>query len=362
MPSPTPWPGVNARLLSSHAGLPIAPLQRLAHFSADDFERFTLEWAEGYLKDHLAGAFEVQQRGGAGDKGRDIVVWLDPPTASPRRSQIYQCKHYTTRLGAGAAAGEIAKLLHYTCLGDFPKPETYWFVTHLGVTGHLQDLIDIPDKLRQFILDEWDKHCAKAITGKGSVVLAGPFKAYVESFDFATFRIKQPHELIDEHGKTKYHHIIFGAPLITRPPVSPPPSTVAPLETAYVGQLFEVIGQELKIPVSQPNDFAHDSTCRVLFNRSRLTFYAAEGLKALARDHMADQGYFTTLLEEFSQGLFFNYSAAGASGYERLVDTIKAAQALQLGGHILADHVQAADREGMCHQMANEDLVRWCKP
>lgn len=40
--------------------------------------------------------------------------------------------------------------------------------------------------------------------------------------------------------------------------------------------------------------------------------------------------------------------------------TILAAQSLQLGGHALAPHVVANDREGICHHMANENRVIWC--
>lgn len=75
---------------------------------------------------------------------------------------------------------------------------------------------------------------------------------------------------------------------------------------------------------------------------------------------MADIAYFTTLLHEFRDGLYFHYSEVTASGYERLTQTIKASQILQLGGHTLTSHVLAADREGMCHQLANEKLVVWC--
>lgn len=65
------------------------------------------------------------------------------------------------------------------------------------------------------------------------------------------------------------------------------------------------------------------------------------------------------LLHEFRDGLYFHYSEVTASGYERLPQTIKASQILQLGGHTLTSHVLAADREGMCHQLANEKLVVW---
>lgn len=45
---PSKWPSANARLLGLGAGLPVQPLDRLANFSADEFERFALEWANGY--------------------------------------------------------------------------------------------------------------------------------------------------------------------------------------------------------------------------------------------------------------------------------------------------------------------------
>jgi hypothetical protein len=77
---------------------------------------------------------------------------------------------------------------------------------------------------------------------------------------------------------------------------------------------------------------------------------------------MADPAFFDTLLEEFNHGLYYHYTAHGLTGLQRLKGTVQAAQTLQLGGHALAPHVRALDREGMCHQMANQGLVRWCKP
>lgn len=155
---------------------------------------------------------------------------------------------------------------------------------------------------------------------------------------------------------------MFGAPLIERPPTQAPPSSVAPLETAYVAQLYELIGQQLKKVVNKPDDLAQEGAFRVLFDRSRITFYCAEGLKELARDQMADQQFFISLLDEFSDGLFHTYTAAGQSGHQRLLETIKQSQSLQLGGHVLAPHVQAKDREGMCHQLANDSRLHWCAP
>lgn len=358
--APTPWPNANARLLGIGAGLPVSPLDRLAQFDAKEFERFTLEWADDFLKKHVPGVNEIQQRGGAGDKGRDIVVWLDPSNIEPRRWHLYQCKHYSARLSGGNAASEIAKVLYYSLAGSYTAPLEYWFITHRGVTGDLQDLLDAPDKLRAYILKNWDKYCASKITDTEKVPLTDDLKAHIAVFDFSIFRAKQPHDLINEHQKTRYHLTVFGAPLINRPPPPAPPSIVAPSERAYVAQLYKLIAQELEISVKQTVDFAHSQTMRNLFDRSRITFYSAEGLKELARDHMADAAFFDSLLTHFGDGLYQTYTTPTANGLIRLRSTVQAAQSLQLGAHVLEPHTTPLDREGVCHHLANDGTITWC--
>jgi Restriction endonuclease len=360
LPKPAPWPNANARLLGVGAGLPVTSLDRLASFSAGDFERFILEWADGFLPNSVAGVDQVQQRGSSGDKGRDIVVWLDPSSSVPRRWCLYQCKHYDNRLGAGVAATEIGKVLYYTSKGDYRAPEQYWFVTHKGVTGDFQDLLDDPAKLRQFILDNWNKYCAKKIAVQ-EIALAESLKNHIKAFDFSIFRSKQPLELINEHAQTKYHLAIFGLPLIQRPPPPQPPSEVAAEETAYVTQLYAVIAEQLGIDIKAVADFAQNQQMQRIFDRSRITFYSAEGLKELARDQMADAAFFDSLLGFFKDGLFYTYSNMGQSGLHRLSATVQAAQSLQLGAHILEPHATPNDREGICHHLANDGAIQWCE-
>ena len=116
----------------------------------------------------------------------------------------------------------------------------------------------------------------------------------------------------------------------------------------------------MRTQVTCPNDFAEEAGHRRLFERSRITFYFAEGLKKLAQDQMLDQKFFDTLLSEFADGLTHSYTAPHPSGLDRLRTTVTEAQSMQLGGHVLAPHVRANDREGMCHQLANEGLLTWC--
>lgn len=356
---PTPWPGANARLLGLGLGLPVAPLDRLANFSAADFERFTLEWASAYLAVKVPEIIEVQQRGGAGDKGRDVIAWLDPNTKPNRKWRLYQCKHYGSALGAGAAAAEIGKVLFYSHRGDYNFPQEYHFVTHKGVTSPFQDLLDQPEKLREYIISNWNEYIRTKIRGN-PVDLTPELRKHVESVPFTVFRAKQPLDLISEHAQTRYHLPVFGLPLIERPKPAQPPSEVAPGENEYIRQLLAVIAADLGKSVSSLNDFIASEKHRRLFDRSRLTFYHAEGLKELARDQMADESFFDTLLGEFVDGLY-HWHTSEPDGYERLISTIKASQALQLSKHVLEPHVLPNDREGMCHHMANSGKVHWCK-
>ncbi|WP_421993985.1 ABC-three component system protein [Roseococcus sp.] len=336
-------------------------MTRLAQMSPEDFERLILEWATEFLPTQV-GVDQVQQRGGAGDKGRDVLVWLDPSDVTPRRWRLYQCKRYATTLGFGVAAVEIAKVLHYTHNGDYTVPKQYWFVTHKGLTNDFQDQIDDPAKLKKAMMDGWDEYCAGKITSTAIIKLEGAFRQHVEDFNFSIFKAKQPLELIAEHRKTSYHRLIFGDPLVDRPPPPTPPSQAAAIENGYILQLFAVIGKELDIGVAGETDFAYSSQMSLLFKRSRITFYSAEGLRQLARDQMSDAAYFDTFLDGYAEGLFHAYTDPQIEGIRRLRATVLAAQSLQLAGHLLFNIAEPLDKEGVCHHLANANRITWCEP
>ena len=174
------------------------------------------------------------------------------------------------------------------------------------MSGTLQDLLDDPAKLRAFVLKNWKKHCETKIATT-PIPLTSQLAAFINQFDFSIFRAKQPLEIIKEHAKTRYHLTVFGAPLVDRPPPPQPPSSVAPSERIYVAKLYAVIAEELNISINDAIDFAHSIEMRQLFDRSRITFYSAEGLRELARDQMADAAFFELLITDFENGLFHNY-------------------------------------------------------
>lgn len=356
---PTKWPDANARLLSPGVGLPVKPIDRLALFSADDFERFVLEWADDYLAKKLPNVTEVQQRGGAGDKGRDIVVWFGEPGSPNRYWHLYQCKRYSIALGQGKAIAEIGKVLYFAWQGDYPLPKQYWFVTRKGVTNDLQDMID-QNKLGDYLIENWGEYCAGSISSKKKIELTDEFLEFVQAIDFSFVRVKQPLEILSEHGQTKYHKLVFGAPLVDRPKPAMPPSVIAPTEQGYVQQLYNIIAELMGTDIQKEADFDGHKMSSLLFKRSRASFYSAEGLKELARDQMDDEKYFDDLLDRFETGLYYTYSGPAPNGYDRLSATVKAAQLQQIDGHVLKEHMSPLDREGICHHLANSGTVTWC--
>lgn len=355
---PPPWPGGNRRLLLG-AGAPIQPLVRLGTFSDEEFEIFVLEWIHDYLSKKY---YQVQRRGGAGDKGRDIVAWIDPPKINPRRWDNYQCKHYKDPLAPAEFWVELGKLCYNTYIGAYTIPEHYFILTHKGIGPKLSDLIDTPDTLREELIKNWDSHCRDKITATGPIKLEGGFKAYVEAFDFSIVEPIPPMDLIEQHSKTRYHALIFGTALKPRIKPLPPPSTIATSETHYVTQIYEAYADHLKAPVSDEAGFKHRSDLKDHFDKARVCFYTAESLKEFARDNLPDDSYFNDLCALFLEGLFFTLNDTHPDGYHRMRETSKTSLTIRIDASVLRDVLRPDDRVGICHHLANDDKIHWVKP
>src|SRR5436853_447556 len=143
---PSPWPGANRRLVLG--GSFIEPAKRIATFSAAEFEIFSRQWAYEYLKTISGKYSQVEGAPGAGDKGRDIVAWIDPAGTPSRRWDSYQCKHYDHPLWPTNAWIELGKLCYYTQIGAYTVPVNYYFVALQGLGADLLDLVSNPDNLR----------------------------------------------------------------------------------------------------------------------------------------------------------------------------------------------------------------------
>lgn len=296
VPPPAPWPNANKRLVLGQ-GVPIEPILRLELFSAKEFEIFVAQWVHEYLKTKYQ---DVLRWAGPGDKGRDVVGWIDPPSVSPRKWDNYQCKHYKDPLSPGTVWPELGKLCYYTYSGDLQWPELYWFVSHKGAGPSLNELVNSPEKLREELFKEWDKNC-KPYIRKQPVPLTDELRAFIKTLDFSRIRVLQPLTLLEQHSKTKYHSFVFGTQLKPRPTPAPAPAVIQATELRYVEQLMESFQDLLKRPVTSLTGLPLHLI--QAFNHARTCFYSTEALKEFARDACPGDEYYSDLLEQFYQGI-----------------------------------------------------------
>ena len=269
---PPSWPDANRNLLGITKGTWIDPVRRLSIFDPNEFEIFVLQWASEYLSKNY---YQVQSRGGSGDKGRDIVAWIDPPDLSPRKWDNYQCKHYKDPLTPSDFWVEFGKLCYYTYHKDFTIPEKYYIVTAKGIGTTLQDFIDSPKLINHELIENWRKYCQNSITKRSEILLEGEFRLYIEEFDFSIVRSLLPNELIDQHYHTKYHSYVFGTQLKSRSKPQLPPEAISNNEIKYVQNIFDAFSDHLKLEIQNREEFAHKDYLINAFDHARESFYSA---------------------------------------------------------------------------------------
>ncbi|OQW47926.1 MAG: hypothetical protein A4S09_14105 [Proteobacteria bacterium SG_bin7] len=350
IPAPDAAPNLtNQEILT---GKVVPALDRLKIISADDWQNVIYEWVHGYLKSKYQS---VNRCGGSGDFGRDVIGQIDQT-----KWDNYQCKHYDHALAPSDIWVEIGKLIYHVSEGNITPPENYFFIAPQGCGKSLLDLLNKPEDLRKKLTENWEKHCQKKITSKKEVHLDA-LKTAVDGFDFSIFSSVGPLDLLEQHGQTRWYAARFGGGLKKRPPSEAAPAEIATKEVRYVEQLYAAYSDRVKKNVSSRSDLDVYKELLEHFNRQRTHFYEAESLKKFARDSLPDGGYYEDLLSQFYDGVIDILSKTHQDGYEKLIEVVQVAQQLNLGGHILISVLRVGDRAGVCHQLANEDRLKWVK-
>ena len=352
---PPPRADANERLLYG-VGAWIDPLKRLSTFDDSDFEAFVLQWVEGHLGKRYN---EVQRRGASGDKGRDIIAWLDPPGTPNRRWHLFQCKHYKDALAPSHFHIEVGKLCYYVQRGDYTMPERYFILTHRGVGNDLQDLIDKPDDLRARLKEYWDKQCATKIVRGSTVKLEGALLAFVDSANLGIIQTVSPSDLIEQHSQTKYHAYVFGTKLKPRPAVPTPPSEPASKETVYVDALYGAFSEHIGGSVTSLNELSSYAYLRPAFHHARVCFYSAESLKEFSRESWPDDSCFDSIVKVVHEGVHFAMTLPHRDGFERMQKVHEVAVNVQIDRDNPLGIPRPHDRIGICHQLANEGSIKW---
>ena len=335
------------------SGAPIPKSARIRTFSPDDWEAFVEEWATSLDSSYQ----KVRRFGGSGDLGVDIAGFSTDEGFFGAWDN-YQCKRYDHSLRPSDVWVEIGKIIYYSHIGEYQSPQRHYFVCSQGIGTSLEYLLNKPDQLKCKAQENWDKHCRHAITQNADLLLTEELEAFFNHFDFGIFASKSLVELIDGHAATGFHAVRFGGGLPPRPHPDAPPDTPATIESRYVRQLLDAYGDHLGTELSTADDLGQHNSFRNDFLRQRERFYHAESLRNFARDTVP-KGTFDGLQEEILYGVVDVCEGSHADGFERMRKTVSQAATVAIASNPLASTTKVQDKQGMCHQLANEDRLEW---
>ena len=333
-----------------HSGIPIPKASRVYLFSPSEWESFTQEWVSS-----LKGYFKVRRYSGSGDQGVDVAGFTSDKGLEGGWDN-YQCKHYEKPLAPTDIWVEIGKIIYYSYKKEYPVPRKYYFVASRDMGTKLGKLLEKPEELKKETQNNWEKYCQEKITETISVKLEGELLIWLKNFDFSIFSSKSVLDLIDGHEKTHYHVGRFGGGLKPRPTVTIPPSDQKEIESLYIKQLFSAYSDYLQVPVNDVSDLP--SQLSKDFLRQRERFYHAESLRNFARDTVTD-GTFERLQDEIFHGVIDVCENSYKDGLDRMRATVSQAANISTASNPLRSVVQVQDKQGICHQLANEDQLFW---
>jgi hypothetical protein len=305
-------------------GKPIPKIDRLRIMSDSQFEDLILEWADGYLKEVTAEYHSVFQLGGSGDKGRDIVCFVDEAQTI---CDYYQCKHYASALSPSQVYVELGKLCFYVFNDTIPLPRKYYFVCPHAVGPSLNDLLADNKQCKNKLYENWESYCESGIRSL-KTPLTAELKVFIDKIDFSIFDWLKPLELISQHEKTKYHASRFGGGLQkSRGKILKATETIDEDELNYTNQLFEVYSEKTGDEVKSKADLSSFNELKDHFDESRNSFYSAESLKQFSRDNNSnsEEDFFEEFKDEVYTTIRNIVRRDGDLGYNKVLDSTQAA-------------------------------------
>lgn len=336
-----------------HTGVPIPKVMRVKVLSPDDWEEFVEEWASSLKSEYV----KVRRFGGSGDLGVDIAG-LCSAKGFEGDWDNYQCKRYDHPLRPSDTWVEIGKIIYYSHKGEYVPPRRHYFVCSQDIGTSLEKLLNKPTDLKAKVKENWKKHCQDGISSTTSVLLEGKLEEHFEAFDFSIFSSRSLVELIEGHSKTGFHSVRFGGGLPPRPDPTHPPEEPTDQESRYIRQLLDAYGDNLGATISDPTALEPHNVLKRDYLRQRERFYSAESLRNFARDTVPE-GTFDDLQDEIYHGVIDVCEGCHADGFQRMKATVAQASIVAATSNPLVTAVRAQDRQGICHQLANDDRLTW---
>jgi hypothetical protein len=328
----------------------LAPIVKLVRaYDSVEWELFIWEWQKG-----LQGYVEVKRLGGAGDQGRD-VIGLCGPDACQGVWDNFQCKHYETPLSTPQACEDAGKIIFHAFRREFAPPRKCIFVAPRGPTTELRDMLLNPHKFRKEVLETWGVRVAGRVVAGEVHSLKGKLATYAHDYDYTSFGYATLEQILDDHRKTAYWTSRFGG-LLPPAPLGVAPQAIAAKETVYVAKLLDVYAEASGQVISAVDHLSAHPNWSEDLQRQRVRFYDAEAFVAHYRDQ-TEPG----TVEDFADQIFDAIEPSlcvPGSGRARLTAALTTAGQASPAS-VLAPQAKIRVKQGVCHQLANNDRVTW---
>lgn len=335
------------------AGPQIPPAARVHLMDDTTFEKLVHAWM-ARLKDKYKG---VERFGGPGDMGRDVVGWTTDKKCLGPWDNI-QCKRLDSPLAPSQLWPELGKIFWHASKGEYVLPRAMKFLCSKGIGTRAEHLLTNPEKLKAELIKHWPTHIADEITTMASVPLTGALKTLVEFTSFEIFGPVAVEDVLNDLEGTAYYVAQFGGGLPARPASALPPPNLLAHENRYATQLFGVYAERRgTTPVSLAN-LDQEPRDRRHFDMCRQQFYCAESLKEFAREATRPgtfEGFQNDVLNTITPVLYEDHENAFG-----LVNTVlKVAALMPPAANALYSVVDTRDKQGVCHQLVNDNLIDW---
>lgn len=334
----------------------VKPITRVYSYSPKEWEEFIEEWLDIRREKYI----EVEQIGGAGDMGRDVIAYINKDKPN-YKWDCYQCKHYKNAVTPGDIYVELGKMIYYTYEKKFPIPEKYFIVAPKGVGRSLGDLLNTPNELKNKLKENWDKNCKLGITTTSQIELSGELLNYFDKFDFSIFDRILPKLIIDEfkENATPSYFKRFGGGLPSRKRTITIPEQTQRHELKYTSQLLQAYNTDKATNDFQTeNDLSNTKPYIGHFKRARESFHNAEQLRNFSRDNLGEE-----IFENFQNEIYERIVDIAEDSKDNKFDIVKQAEQqamdLPIESNPLKTRCEVIDKKGICHQLVNNRKICW---
>lgn len=331
----------------------LTPQQHLYHYSDEKWEHFTVEWVRALRHPYVL----VTRMGGAGDRGADVAACLTRQGTNGEW-HCYQCKHYEDALRPADAWPEMVKIFAAKVHGVYELPTRYVFVApKIGPT--LTRYLANPATLKAEFFKAWNKADSKL--GVELKADRPAVEALAQAADFSMFEARNMEWILELHRTTPHYARRFPTQLGPRPAVERPPAEQREHEAVYVRKLLAAYNEKFGLQLETLQEARDHVRTKQHLVRQREAFYSAESLRVFARESVPYETY-EAVESDLFEAVIEVEEGEYDLGYDRLTAVLQAAVNHQPNpGNILAPVITVRDRKGLCHHLANDGELTWCK-